>query len=131
NALTGAPPKLVAAVPVLVYCPTAAMPLAEQVVEAFGARLAITLLPLPQLIAVASSLLSVTAILLNVTFPLLVTWYVHVTVEPTITAGPGALLLSVPLVFFTIESFGAVTAGTSLAPHCCVAVAALTHAVLA
>jgi hypothetical protein len=100
------------AVPVFVYCPAVAVPVAVHVVEAPTARVAMMLLPpgVPvQLIALAATMLSVTATLVSATLPVLVTAYVHVTVEPTATVGPGAELLSVPFVFLTIERPGQLT----------------------
>jgi len=48
----------------------------------------------------------VTFTLLSATAPSLVTMYVQVTVLPTATWGPGAVLASSPLVFLTILMCG-------------------------
>ncbi len=47
---------------------------------------------------------------MTVTFPVFFTSYVHVTVDPTATTGPGALSASCPFVFFSRESPGACVA---------------------
>src|SRR5512140_2629597 len=83
----------------LVYCPAIATPEAAHDIDAPGASVVAGQ-------ETATPWSSVTVTLVSVTFPVLVTRYVHVTVEPAGTYSPGAVSLSVPFVSFTIEILG-------------------------
>ena len=85
-------------VPTFVYCPSIAVPVAVQV-----------MVPDPTASVVpgqltAPSLSSVTAMFDSGTLPMFLTVYVHVTTLPVATTTPGAVLLSLPFVFFTRET---------------------------
>src|SRR4051812_19446619 len=80
-------------VPVFSYCPSSAVPVLVQLALASAANE-----PITQMFPILSS---VTVTFVSVTLPVLTTLYVHVTVDPTSTFGPGALSLFVPFVSFT------------------------------
>ena len=56
---------------------------------------------------VTPGILSVTVMFDSVTFPVFVTSYVQVTVDPTSTTGPVGVSASTPFVFFSSTSPGA------------------------
>src|SRR5438876_350734 len=94
-------------VPPFVYWQASAVPLLVQVMVAPGARVVPGQLTAP-------ALSSFTVWFDSVTFPVLVTTYVHVTVDPTATSGPVPVSLSVPFVFFTSVMRGVPTASPKL-----------------
>ena len=79
---------------VLVYCPTVAMPVNTQVMLAPAASVVAGQLTLP-------CWLSLRPMFVSMVLPLLVMTYVHVTVLPTLRAGPVTASASKPLVYFT------------------------------
>ncbi len=58
------------------------------------------------IVPIAPTLSSVTTMFESATFPVFVTSYVHVTVDPTTTTGPVGVSASTPFVFFSSASPG-------------------------
>ncbi len=85
------------------YWPATAVPLAVHVIDSPMARLVCGQ-------ETATPWSSATATLERSVLPVLVTTYVHVTVEPTATVGPGAASASWPLVAFSMSIAGAAAA---------------------
>jgi hypothetical protein len=83
------------AVALFAYSPEIAVPLASQVMDSRGARVAFG-----QRTAVGSSSSS-TTVTSSATSPVLVTWYCQVTSAPSVIAGPGAVVEAMPLVSFS------------------------------
>jgi hypothetical protein len=73
----------------------------------------VALAPTPNvgIVPIVPALSSVTAMFVSVTFPVFVTSYVHVTVDPTTTTGPVGPSASCPFVLFSSERLGCAGGG--------------------
>ena len=100
--LTVCPLYVVCAVPTFAYCPATASPVLVSVALAPTANV--------EIVPIGPTLSSVTAMFVSVTFPVFVTSYVHVTVDPT-TTGPVGVSASTPFVLFSSERLGCAGGG--------------------